>query len=48
MTHFNKRGMLVGGRVGHIIVQGRDAHKVDSELTWKIAQLLVETGEVVT
>lgn len=44
VRYFGNNGKLIGGRVGHIIVEGKDTLKVEDSLTWKIAEFLVEEG----
>ena len=45
VAHFEKEKKLIGGRVGHIVVGGEDALKLESRLSWKIAHLLVKSHE---
>ena len=45
VAYFEKKRKLIGGRVGHIVVEGEDALKVESRLSWKIAHLLVKSRE---
>ena len=44
-NYFVKNKVLLGKRVGHILVDELSALTIDSKLSWRVAEMLLKSGE---